>query len=223
MDGYNIFLALLAVYIIGLVTVGWYFNKKQKSITDFWLAGRKVGPGALGFSAAASWLTAGGILAVIGYFILQGMGSIWAFVAPNIIALLVIAVLVSKIKNLPAITQPELLEQRYGSSVRWPVALIITVVMILFAVADVTGLSLVLQVFYGLDPLYAAAIVAIAVSLYVTLGGLSAVVWTDVIQFSFLSLFTIAMAFAAVGTVADGGLNTPAISSSELFGSLPDV
>ncbi|MEL7662802.1 MAG: sodium:solute symporter family protein [Methanosarcina mazei] len=223
MDGYNIFLALLAVYIIGLVTVGWYFNKKQKSITDFWLAGRKVGPGALGFSAAASWLTAGGILAVIGYFILQGMGSIWAFVAPNIVALLVIAVLVGKIKNLPAITQPELLEQRYGSSVRWPVALIITVVMILFAVADVTGLSLVLQVFYGLDPLYAAAIVAIAVSLYVTLGGLSAVVWTDVIQFSFLSLFTIAMAFAAVGTVADGGLNTPAISSSELFGSLPDV
>jgi len=183
MDGYSIFLALLAVYIAGLVAIGWYFNKKQKSVTDFWLAGRKIGPSALGFSAAASWLTAGGILAVIGYFMLQGMGSIWAFVAPNIIALLVIAVLVGKIKNLPAITQPELLEQRYGSAVRWPIALIITVVMILFAVADVTGLSLVLQVFYGLDPLYAAAIVAIAVSLYVTLGGLSAVVWTDVIQF----------------------------------------
>ena len=70
--------------------------------------------------------------------------------------------LVKKIKNLPAITQPELLEQRYGSIVRWPIALIITVVMILFAVADVTGLSLVLQTFYGLDPFYAAAIVAIA-------------------------------------------------------------
>lgn len=223
MDGYNIFLVLLAVYIAGLVAIGWYFNKKQKSVTDFWLAGRRIGPRALGFSAAASWLTAGGILAVIGYFMLQGMGSIWAFVAPNIIALLVIAVLVGKIKNLPAITQPELLEQRYGSAVRWPIALIITVVMILFAVADVTGLSLVLQVFYGLDPLYAAAIVAIAVSLYVTLGGLSAVVWTDVIQFTFLSLFTIAMAFVAVGTVASGGLDTPAMSSSELFGGLPDV
>ena len=164
MDGYNIFLILLAVYIAGLVSVGWYFNKKQKSITDFWLAGRGIGPSPLGFSAAASWLTAGGVLAVIGYFMLQGMGSIWAFVAPNIIALLVIAVLVKKIKNLPAITQPELLEQRYGSIVRWPIALIITVVMILFAVADVTGLSLVLQTFYGLDPFYAAAIVAIAVS-----------------------------------------------------------
>ncbi|AKB53360.1 MULTISPECIES: sodium:solute symporter family protein [Methanosarcina] len=220
MDGYNIFLIMLSVYIAGLVAIGWYFNNKQKSITDFWLAGRRIGPSALGFSAAASWLTAGGILAVIGYYMLQGMGSIWAFVAPNIISLLFLSVLVKKIKNLPAITQPELLEQRYGSIVRLPIALIITVVMILFSVSDITGLSLVLQTFYGLDPLYAAAIVAIAVSLYVTLGGLYAVIWTDTIQFSFLALFTIVMAFATVGTVANGGLNTSAISVSQLFGNV---
>ena len=220
MDGYSIFLVMLAVYIAGLVAIGWYFNSRQKSVTDFWLAGRRIGPSALGFSAAASWLTAGGILAVVGFYMLQGMGSIWGFVAPNILALLIIAVLVGKIKNLPAITQPELLEQRYGSIVRWPIALIITVVMILFSVADITGLSLVLQVFYGLDPFYAAAIVAVAVSLYVTLGGLYAVIWTDVIQFAFLALFAVGIAFAAVGTVADGGLNTTAISASELFGNV---
>ncbi len=220
MDGYSIFLIMLSVYIAGLVAIGWYFNNRQKSITDFWLAGRRIGPSALGFSAAASWLTAGGILAVIGYYMLQGMGSIWAFVAPNIISLLFLAVLVKKIKNLPAITQPELLEQRYGSIVRLPIALIITVVMILFSVSDITGLSLVLQTFYGLDPLYAAAIVAIAVSLYVTLGGLYAVIWTDTIQFSFLALFAIVMAFATVGTVADGNLNTSAISVSQLFGNV---
>ncbi|HWR25710.1 MAG TPA: sodium:solute symporter family protein [Methanosarcina sp.] len=221
MDSYTIFLVMLAVYIAVLVAIGWYFNKNQKSVTDFWLAGRKIGAPALGFSAAASWLTAGGILAVVGFYMLQGMGSIWGFVAPNILALLIIALLVGKIKNLPAITQPELLEQRYGSIVRWPIALIITVVMILFSVADITGFSLVLQVFYGLDPLYAAAIVAIAVSLYVTLGGLSAVIWTDVIQYAFLAIFTLGMAFAAVGTVADGGLNTAALSFSELFGNVP--
>jgi SSS family solute:Na+ symporter len=212
---------MLAVYITGLLSIGWYFNKNQKSVTDFWLAGRKIGPSALGFSAAASWITAGGIFAVTGFYMLQGMGSIWGFVAPNILALLIIAILVGKIKNLPAITQPELLEQRYGSAVRWPVALIITVVMILFAVADVTGLSLVLQVFYGLDPIYAAVMVAIVVSIYVTLGGLAAVVWTDVIQFSFLAIFTLGMAFATVGTVTDGSLNTTAISVSELFGNVP--
>ncbi len=221
MEGYIVFLVMLAAYIAILVAISWYFNSRQKSITDFWLAGRMIGPAALGFSAAASWLTAGGILAVVGYFMLGGMGSIWEFVAPNILALLVIAVLVRKIKSLPAITQPELLEQRYGSAIRLPIAVIITVVMTLFSVADITGLSLVLQVFYGLDPIYAAAIIAISVSLYVTLGGLSAVIWTDVIQFAFLALFSVGIAFASVGTVADGGLNTTAISASQLFGHVP--
>ncbi|MDD4331587.1 MAG: sodium:solute symporter family protein, partial [Methanosarcinaceae archaeon] len=183
MNGYEMFLTLLVVYLAGLVGIGWYFNKKQKSVTDFWLAGREVGPIGIGFSAAASWITAGGLLAVIGFYMLQGMGSIWGFMAPNILALLILAVLVKKIKNLPAITQPELLEQRYGSSIRLPVALIITIVMILFAVADVQGLALVLQVFYGLDKIYAVGLIALVVSVYVTLGGLSAVVWTDVIQF----------------------------------------
>ena len=56
----SVFIALLAVYVVVLFSVGWYFNKKQKSVTDFWIAGRKLGPVPIGFSAAASWITAGG-------------------------------------------------------------------------------------------------------------------------------------------------------------------
>jgi SSS family solute:Na+ symporter len=219
MNGYSIFLVLLAAYIATLMAIGWYFNNRQKSITDFWLAGRRIGPVALGISAAASWITAGGILAVIALYMLFGIGSIWEFVAPNILALLILAILVKKIKNLPAITQPELLEQRYSGAIRAPVALIITVVMILFAVADIKGFALVLQEFYGLTPFYAAAIVAIAVSVYVTLGGLSAVVWTDVIQFLFLAVFTIAMAFATIGTATTMNGATD-LTVSELLGGV---
>ncbi|MBW6519020.1 MAG: sodium:solute symporter family protein [ANME-2 cluster archaeon] len=220
MDGYQIFLILLAFYLAGLVSIGWYFTKKQKSVTDFWLAGREIGPKAIGFSAAASWLTAGGILAVIGFYMLLGMGSIWGFVAPNILALLIIALLVGKIKNLPSITQPELLEHRYSSAMRAPLGMIIAIVMILFAVADIKGLALVLEVFYGLSPLYAALIVALAVSVYVTLGGLSAVVWTDVIQFIFLAIFTLAMAVLVVIAATSGAVDVPATSVSELFGNV---
>ena len=38
--------------------------------------------------------------------------------------------------------------------------------MILFAVADIKGLSMVLEIFFGLPPIYAAAIVALAISVY---------------------------------------------------------
>jgi SSS family solute:Na+ symporter len=212
---------LLATYILILVAIGWYFTKKQKSVTDFWLAGRRINFVAIGCSAAASWMTAGGILAVVGLYMLLGMGSIWSFVAPNILALLLIALLVGKIKHLPAITQPELLEQRYSSSIRGPVALIIVVVMILFAVADIKGFALVLEIFFGLPPVYAAAIVALAVSVYVTLGGLSAVIWTDVIQFLFLAGFAFAMALAVTGSATSSDM-TASISTSELLSNVPE-
>ena len=227
MEGSQFFFILLAVYVSGLISIGWYFTKKQKTVTDFWLAGREVGALAIGFSAAASWLTAGALLAVIAFFILLGMGSVWSFVAPNILALLIIALIVGRIKHLPAITQPELLEQRYSSAIRAPVAIIITIVMILFAVADIKGFALVLEELYGLTPIYAAGIVALAVSVYVTLGGLSAVVWTDVVQFVFLSVFTIVMAVLAVGAATSGAsygaADLPPITVSELFGDLPGV
>jgi len=220
MQNYQIFLLLMAVYLIGLISIGLYFSKKQKSVTDFWLAGRRIGSVAIGFSAASSWMTAGGILAVIGLYIVLGMSSIWSFVAPNILALLLIALLVGKIKHLPAITQPELLEQRYSSTLRGPVAFIIAIVMILFAVADIRGLSLVLEIFFGLPPIYAAAIVAIAISLYVTLGGFSAVVWTDMVQFVLLSVFALSMAFIVVSAATAGTAEIPAISTSELLGNV---
>ncbi len=206
MNAYQLFLILLSLYIGFLVFTGFYFNKKQKSQTDFWLAGKSAGFISIGFSAAASWLTAGALLAVIGFYMLLGMGSIWGFVAPNILALFIIAFFVKKIKSLPAITQPELLEMRYGSHLRLPVALIITVVMILFAVADIKGFALVLQVFYGIDQTAAALIVGLAVAVYVTMGGLSAVIVTDVVQFICISLFVLVMAAVVIkgaGSAAD--------------------
>jgi len=198
MTGFQMFALLLVVYLGGLVGIGFYFNRRQQSVTDFWLAGRKVGAGNTAFSAAASWLTAGAILAVIGLFMLNGLGSIWGFVAPNILALIVIALFAKRLKRLPAITQPELLEQRYSAALRAPVAVIITVVMVLFAVADIKGFAFILEIYYGLSPMWAAVIVALAVSAYVTLGGFSAVVWTDALQYLLLTALAGAMAWAAV-------------------------
>ncbi|MBZ3936417.1 sodium:solute symporter family protein [Methanimicrococcus blatticola] len=193
----------LAIYIFVLLAIGWYYSKKQKSVVDFWLAGRKIGYIPIGFSAAASWITGGGILAVTASYLLGGLGSIWTFAAPNVIALFVIGLLVSKIKSLPAITQPELLEQRYAGSIRLPVAIIVAIVMMFFAAADVSGLMLIFNVFFGLDPIYAAILIAVAVSAYVLLGGLSAVVWTDVIQYILLATVTIFLTIAVLFTASD--------------------
>ncbi len=203
MSSYSIFLVLFGAYIFFLIATGYYFNRRQKTVRDFLLAGKSAGTFSIGFSAAASWLTAGAMLAVIGFFILLGMGSVWGFVAPNIIALLIIALLVKKIRSIPAMTQPELLEIRYGSFIRTPVAMIIIVVMILFAVADIKGFAMVLQIFYGISNLQAALIVGLSVAVYVTLGGLSAVIASDTVQFLCLSFFVLIFSVLVMGNGAE--------------------
>lgn len=217
MASFHLFLIVLSVYILFLVFTGVYFSKQQNTQEDFWLAGKSAGFLSIGFSAAASWLTAGALLAVIGFYMLLGMGSVWGFVAPNIMALFIIAFFVKKIKSLPAITQPELLELRYGSFLRLPVALIITVVMVLFAVADIKGFAMVLEVFYGVNPAYSALIVGLAVAVYVTLGGLSAVIATDMVQFICLSLFILVMA----AVVMAGAGEAAGLSWGEMVSGAP--
>ncbi len=203
MNGYPIFMVLLVGYISFLVATGYYFNKKQNSLREFMQAGKRAGGFSIGFSAAASWLTAGALLAVVGLFILLGMGSIWGFVAPNIIALIIIGLFVKKIRSVPAMTQPELLEVRYGSFLRTPVAIIIIMVMILFAVSDIKGFALVLEIFYGISNVQAALIVGLSVAIYVSLGGLSAVIATDVVQYLCLAFFVLCMSFLVVGAASD--------------------
>ena len=96
MDAYSLFLIFLAIYIAVMLGIGLYFSRSQRSVTDFWLAGRELGPLIIGFSAASSWTTASALLLATGLFLLIGVGSIWIWVLPNIAGLMIIA-MISKI------------------------------------------------------------------------------------------------------------------------------
>ncbi|MCK9566424.1 MAG: sodium:solute symporter family protein [Methanothrix sp.] len=214
MDAYSLFLIFLAIYIAVLLGIGLYFSRRQKSVTDFWLAGRELGPIIIGFSAASSWITASALLLATGLFLLIGVGSIWIWVFPNIAGLIIIAAISGRIKNIPALTQPELMEIRYDPMIRAPVALAVTIMMILFSVTDFIGFKLVLGTFFGIDPFYAVTIMAVSVALYVSVGGFRAVVWTDVVQYLLLAGLAIYVAALALDLSAAKGVTLLAAASS---------
>jgi len=206
LDAYSLFLIFLAIYIAILLGIGLYFSGQQKSVTDFWLAGRELGPITIGFSAASSWITASALLLATGLFLLIGVGSIWIWVFPNIAGLIIIAAISGRIKNIPALTQPELMEIRYDPMIRAPVALAVTIMMILFSVTDFIGFKLVLGTFFGIDPFYAVALMAVSVALYVSVGGFRAVVWTDILQYLLLAGLAIYVAALSLDLSAGKGV-----------------
>jgi solute:Na+ symporter, SSS family len=213
-DAYLLFMLFLIIYVAVLAGIGIYSSRRQKSVTDFWLAGRELGPVTIGFSAAASWITASALLLATGLFLLIGIGSIWIWVFPNIAGLIIIAMISGRIKNIPALTQPELMEIRYDPMIRPPVALAVTIMMILFSVTDFIGFKLVLWTFFGIEPLYAIIIMAVSVAFYVSVGGFRAVVWTDLLQYMLLASLAIYVAMLSMGLSASEGVSLSAASEA---------
>lgn len=207
MDAYHLFLVFLAIYIAMLAGIGLISSRRQKSVTDFWLAGRELDPVTIGFSAASSWITASALLLATGLFLFMGASSIWVWVFPNIAALIIVAAISGRIKNIPALTQPELMEIRYDPMIRAPVALAIAIMMILFSVVDFIGFKLVLGTFFGVEPVYAILIMAASVALYVSIGGFRAVVKTDILQYILLAGVAIFVAFTAMRLSAEEGIS----------------
>lgn len=214
MDAYSLFLIFLAIYIAIMLSIGLYFSRSQKSVTDFWLAGRELGPLIIGFSSASAWITASALLLATGLFLLIGVGSIWIWVFPNIAGLMIIAMISGRIKNIPALTQPELMEIRYDPMIRAPVALAVTIMMILFSVTDFIGFKLVLGTFFGIDPFFAVAIMAVSVALYVGVGGFRAVVWTDLLQYILLAALALYVAALTLDLTAAKDISIVAASSA---------
>ena len=211
------FLVFLAIYIAILLGIGLYFSRRQRSETDFWLAGRELGPISIGLAAASAWTTASALLLATGLFLLYGIGSIWIWVFPNIAGLAIIAAISGRIKNIPALTQPELMEIRYDPMIRAPVAIAVTIMMILFSVTDFIGFKMVLGTFFGIEPIFAIAIMAVSVALYVGVGGFRAVVWTDMIQYILLAGLAAYVAHMALGLSANEGVSL--IAASSLLGA----
>lgn len=214
MDPYQLFLVILALYIAMLAGIGIYSSRRQRSVTDFWLAGRELGPGIIGLSAAASWITASALLLATGLFLQIGIGSIWIWVFPNIAGLIIIAAISGRIKNIPALTQPELMEIRYDPLIRAPVAVAITIMMILFSVTDFIGFKLVLGTFFGIEPIYSISIMAVSVAFYVAVGGFRAVVWTDLPKYALLAGLAISVAAMAVFLPSEQGISFTATALS---------
>jgi len=210
MEPYHIFLVILALFISMLIGISLLTSRRQKSVTDFWLAGRELGAGIIGLSTAASWINASALLLATGLFLLIGVGSIWVWVFPNIAALLIIAAISGRIKNIPALTQPELMESRYDPLIRAPVAVAFTIMMVLFSVTDFIGFKLVLGTFFGIKPLYAILIMAISVAFYVSVGGFRAVVWADLPKYALLAGLAVSVAIMALLLPVREGLSITA-------------
>ncbi len=176
--------AIMAVYLGGLVWIGAYFSRKEKGTEDFFLGGRKVPWWAAGLSIYATGTSAISFMAIPAktyatdwlYFI--GM-SIFPFFTVTIAAFVFIPLL----RELNLTTVMEYFEMRFGRSVR----LLMSSITVLGQVAGRMSITLLLPsialtAVTGMDIYTCILVMGLMATIYTVLGGINAVIWTDVVQ-----------------------------------------
>jgi sodium/proline symporter len=185
-----IILAAISVYMMVMIGIGISVSGKNKTSSDFYLGGRKLGPFVTAMSAEASdmsgWLLMGlPAVALMGGLAEASWTAIglaagtylnWLFVAKRL------RVYSNKIE---AFTLPDFFTKRFGNKSKALTLIAALIIVIFFIPYTASGFSACGKLFsslFGMDYVTAMVISAVVIVLYCTLGGFLAVSTTDFIQ-----------------------------------------
>jgi len=181
------FFLLFAAYLALLLGVGLAFTRRMKSAEDLFLAGRSLPGGLIYVSLTASWFGATSILVTADEAFVGGLSAIWIIGVPAVATVVILAVLFAgRLHQLPVLTWSDLVELRYGRTVRHLASVLLVWYMALLAASQMSALGLFLGHFLAVPYGWTLAAGAAVVLIYTACGGLRSGGWTEFLQFALL-------------------------------------
>ena len=203
---------VLGLYIGVIVLIGVWANRRQTDTEAYFVGNRSVKWWAAGLSIIATSFSAASILGVPGYAFAADMWYL-QYSLGDVLAAVVVAVLFipffHKVTGLT--TAYEYLEVRFDTKTRLLGATLFGLTVLLRAGTLLFGAALLFSAVVPTDLVpgltgveEAVVIFGIIAIVYTVLGGISAVIWTDVIQFSIMSVGILAAMAVVVGATPGG-------------------
>ncbi|RBO80100.1 SSS family solute:Na+ symporter [Nocardia puris] len=176
--------ALVAVYFVFVLGIGLLAKRRVSSSIDFFLSGRSLPAWVTGLAFISANLGAVEIMGMSANGAEYGFPTFHYFWIGAIPAMLFLGVVMmpfyygSKVRSVP-----EFMRRRFGTGAHLVNALSFAVAQILIAGVNLYLLGTILNVLLGW-PLWVSVVVAAVIVLsYITLGGLSAAIYNEVLQF----------------------------------------
>jgi len=182
---------VVAAYGIGMLAIGVYYSYRMKTSEDFYLGGRTMKPGMVGLSLFATMISTVTYLAVPGELMKHGPAYMATIVAIPFIYLIVGYLIIPRIMHLPMTSAYEFLEMRFGKPMRLLGCMIFLVSRFIWMGLVIFTCAKIVSHATGLPPEYVKPLslaLGVITIIYSSIGGLRAVVMTDVIQTAILFL-----------------------------------
>ena len=189
--------AIVLGYIAGIVALSWVLARRQRTGTDYFLAGRAMGALPLAASILANQASAVSLVGAPAFVALrEGGGLRWLQyeLALPLSMLLLIAFLLPALRSVPGSSIYAYAERRFGRGTRRALAGCFLLSRGLALGVILYASSLVVSAATGLGTTSALLAVGLLSVAYTSLGGIVADIWSDVIQLALLWLGTIVSA-----------------------------
>jgi SSS family solute:Na+ symporter len=194
----------LLLYLSGMLAIGVYFARRNTSTEEYFLGGRQFAGWVVGLSLVGTSISSVTFLA----YPADGFKTAWLRYLPNLMlplaALLAVRYFIPIFRRHNLTTAYEYLELRYGPGVRVYGAATFILAQLVRISTILYLLSLLIQEVTGLDSTWSVVIAGGFVALYTVIGGIEAVIWTDVIQTIVLMLGGVLMLVVIVQALPGG-------------------
>src|SRR5947208_1955862 len=175
-------LAIIALYLVGITLFGLRFRKRQRSLRDYFLAGREIPWWAITISIVAAQTTTRTIISVPGLAYSTDMAFLqvaMGYIAGRIV---ISFLLLPHYFRGELFTAYELIERRFGTRLRTLTSGLFLLTRAAAEGVRVYAVSIVVSIALGTGEIASIAIITILTLIYTFEGGLAAVIWTDVVQ-----------------------------------------
>jgi len=184
---------IFVVYFLGMLGIGIYFYRSNKSLDDYYIGGRNLGSWHIGLSVVATDVGGGFSIGLGGLGFTMGLSGSWLLFTGLIGAWLAAVLLIPKVYRLSQkhrfFTFPQLFEKLFNKRVALVAGIISAVGYLGFTSSQLlAGAKLASGTFPDLDLTYALSIMGFIAVIYTSLGGLKAVIYTDTIQWIILMI-----------------------------------
>lgn len=174
---------VIAIYMLGMIGIGWYAKRRAQTEADFLVAGRRLGPMLYAGTMAALVMGGGATVGGVGLGYQYGISGAWLVFNMSLGVLLISVALAARINRLRIYTVSQMLELRYGPGSSLLSGGVMFCYTLMIAVTSTIAYGAIFAVLFDFGKIPAILIGGGVVVLYSTMGGMWSITLTDFVQF----------------------------------------
>src|SRR3954447_12954603 len=190
-------LAVIAVYLVGITLFGARFRGSQNTLKDYFLGGRNAPWWAIAFSIVSAETSTLTVIGTPGIAFNGNFGFLQVIMGYLLARIIISSLFLPHYFRGEMFTAYELMQRRFGQRIRKLTAGTFLILRALAEGVRVFAISIVISIILGTGEVGSIILIVCLTLFYTFEGGMSAVIWTDVVQMflfvvgALISLFVI--------------------------------